>query len=313
MSIHNILISRTSDGLLLTANTDTRGCSDPEELKKSFNQAKLLARISARIPDRATYVMDQFAIHMISALNLTYLVICDSNYPSVLAFAFLDEVQREFLQSNERSHVESVTRPYALIQFDTSLQKIKQRYNSSRSLQSKLNLSQLQEEIRLRPPHMITPEELRPGGGASADSSNDIQTHFTLAIPKRYGNYLPINLLVVVSICLNCLCAFMNFTRGITVINDAHIDDFSKDHYQNAASFIFCSFLLLFQIYLMCYPRKQRKPLACATLGSVCLCQLYLWELRNNVQIFFHVTVACYGTFVIFTRPVQEKLPQYTL
>lgn len=54
---------------------------------------------------------------MISALNLTYLVICDSNYPRVLAFAFLDEVQREFLQSNERSYVESVTRPYALIQF----------------------------------------------------------------------------------------------------------------------------------------------------------------------------------------------------
>lgn len=67
---------------------------------------------------------------------------------------------------------------------DTSLQKIKQRYNSSRSLQSKLNLSQLQEEIRLRPPHMITPEELRPGGGASADSSNDIQTHFTLGISE---------------------------------------------------------------------------------------------------------------------------------
>lgn len=54
---------------------------------------------------------------MISALNLTYLVICDTNYPSVLAFAFLDEVQREFLQSNEREYVESVTRPYALIQF----------------------------------------------------------------------------------------------------------------------------------------------------------------------------------------------------
>lgn len=51
-------------------------------------------------------------------------------------------------------------------------------------MQSKLNLSQLQEEIRLRPPHMITPEELRPGGGASADSSNDIQTHFTLGISE---------------------------------------------------------------------------------------------------------------------------------
>ncbi|XP_048754228.1 vesicle-trafficking protein SEC22a-like isoform X1 [Ostrea edulis] len=312
MSVHNILISRTSDGLLLTANTDARTCSDPEELKKSFNQAKLLARISSRIPDRATYVIDQFTIHMISALNLTYLVICDSNYPSVLAFTFLDDVQREFLQSNERERVESVTRPYALIQFDTALQRIKQRYNSTRSMASKLNLSQLQEEIKLRPPHMITPEELRPGGGANVNST-DSQTHFTLAIPKRYGNYLPINLLVVVSICLNSLCAVLNFTRGVAVINEAHIEDFARDHYQNAASFIFCSFLLLFQVYLMCYPRKQRKPLACATLGSVCLCQLYLWELRNNVQIFFHVTVACYGTFVIFTRPVQEKLPQYTL
>lgn len=78
-------------------------------------------------------------------------------------------------------------------------------------------------------------------------------------------------------------------------------------------SFLMFSLVHSFQVYLMCYPRKQRKPLACATLGSVCLCQLYLWELRNNVQIFFHVTVACYGTFVIFTRPVQEKLPQYTL
>ena len=69
MSIHNILISRTSDGLLLTANTDTRGSSDPEDLKRSFNQAKLLARISARIPDRATYVMDQFTIQLVQCLN----------------------------------------------------------------------------------------------------------------------------------------------------------------------------------------------------------------------------------------------------
>ena len=44
------------------------------------------------------------------------------------------------------------------------------------------------------------------------------------AIPRRYGNYLPINLLVVVSICLNALCAVMNFTRGIAVINEAHVE-----------------------------------------------------------------------------------------
>ena len=77
---------------------------------------------------------------------------------------------------------------------DTNLQKIKQRYNSSRSMHSKINISQLQEEIRLRPPHMITPEEIRPGGGARAADSADTQAHFTLGrdcidFVKRYILY----------------------------------------------------------------------------------------------------------------------------
>ena len=63
----------------------------------------------------------------------------------------------------------------------------------------------------------------------------------------------------------------------------------------------------------MVYPLRRRKPLACATLGSICICQLYLWEQRSNIGLMFHVTVACYGTFVIMTRQVQGKLPQYTL
>ena len=58
-------------------------------------------------------------------------------------------------------------------------------------MHSKINISQLQEEIRLRPPHMITPEELRPGGGATAADSANPQAHFTLGrdiidFVKRY-------------------------------------------------------------------------------------------------------------------------------
>ncbi|KAL5006632.1 hypothetical protein ScPMuIL_015438 [Solemya velum] len=113
--------------------------------------------------------------------------------------------------------------------------------------------------------------------------------------------------------CLNCFCALLNLTRAVAVINDAHIDEFSPDHYQYAVTFLVCSFLSLYQIYLMHHPQKRRHSLACATLGSICLCQIYLWEYRTNILILFHITVACLGTFVIFTRKVSHKLPQYSL
>lgn len=83
---------------------------------------------------------------------------------------------------------------------DTNLQKIKQRYNSSRSMHSKINISQLQEEIRLRPPHMITPEELRPGGGATAADSADTQAHFTLGI-DFFKSYILYNTVLRIVCC----------------------------------------------------------------------------------------------------------------
>ena len=77
--------------------------------------------------------------------------------------------------------------------------------------------------------------------------------------------------------------------------------------------YLHIKFVYLFQAYLIYYPLKRRKSLACATLGSLCICQLYLWEHRSIFGLVFHITVACYGTFVIMTRQVRNKLPQYTL
>ena len=76
-------------------------------------------------------------------------------------------------------------------------------------MHSKINISQLQEEIRLRPPHMITPEELRPGGGATAADSADTQAHFTLGIDffKSYILYNTV-LRIVFAPCLFFFCPF---------------------------------------------------------------------------------------------------------
>lgn len=50
---------------------------------------------------------------------------------------------------------------------DTFIQKTKQRYNSPRSLSTKINLADMQTEIKLRPPYQLSPEDLQAVNGFS--------------------------------------------------------------------------------------------------------------------------------------------------
>ncbi|XP_033735755.1 vesicle-trafficking protein SEC22a-like [Pecten maximus] len=312
--IYQTMISRTYDGHPLTANTDTSNHHQGSDVKEGLKNMKFLSRMAGRFQDRCSFYLDAVCVHFISALGLTYLVVCDASYPPVLAFSFLDEIQKEFLKSYERNKVDAVTRPYSLIEFDMSMQKVKQRYNNPRSLTTKLNLAVLSEELKLRPPYIISPEQLRPSDNSyNIDNNIKSNTFATSASRYKHGSYVPMGLRTVLAVGLSLFCAVLNLTRGLAVINDAHIEDYDSDHYQYAATFILNFILLLYQVYLLCVPVKTRRPLACATLFSICLCQLYLWEYRNNYLIIFHFIVAVFGTFVIFKRKVQEKLPQYTL
>ena len=76
-------------------------------------------------------------------------------------------------------------------------------------MHSKINISQLQEEIRLRPPHMITPEELRPGGGATAADSAETQAHFTLG--RDIIDFMKRYILYSIILYKNCFCPIFIF------------------------------------------------------------------------------------------------------
>lgn len=55
---------------------------------------------------------------------------------------------------------------------DTFIQKTKQRYNSPRSLSTKINLADMQTEIKLRPPYQLSPEDLQAINGFSAHTAS---------------------------------------------------------------------------------------------------------------------------------------------
>lgn len=55
---------------------------------------------------------------------------------------------------------------------DNFIQKTKQRYNSPRSLSTKINLADMQTEIKLRPPYQLTPEDLSFINGFSQSTAS---------------------------------------------------------------------------------------------------------------------------------------------
>ena len=60
------------------------------------------------------------------------MTLTDKQYPRKLAFQYLDELSKEF-SSLYGNQVDSATRPYAFIKFDTFIQKTKKLYLDTRT------------------------------------------------------------------------------------------------------------------------------------------------------------------------------------
>lgn len=121
---------------------------------------------------------------------------------------------------------------------DTFIQKTKQRYNSPRSLSTKINLADMQTEIKLRPPYQLSPEDLRAINGFSVhmpskykglgrnwaspphtlalESAEPVMPLTCLAAPTQVLE--PVTLPGIVSCMLSVLCGGLNLLRGVHAI-----------------------------------------------------------------------------------------------
>ncbi|KAL0850642.1 hypothetical protein ABMA28_012396 [Loxostege sticticalis] len=59
--------------------------------------------------------------------EICYLVLCERNYSKRLAFSYLEEIAQEFYQQYGK-RVNTVTRPYTFIEFDTWMQRARKQY-----------------------------------------------------------------------------------------------------------------------------------------------------------------------------------------
>ncbi|CAF4838163.1 vesicle-trafficking protein SEC22b [Pieris napi] len=121
------MIARVVDGLPLAATMqedDQSGCN----ILEYQNQAKMLFRkLSPQSPTRCSIETGPYLFHYLIENEICYLVLCERNYSKRLAFSYLEEIAQEFyLQYGKR--VNTVTRPYTFIEFDTWMQRTRKQY-----------------------------------------------------------------------------------------------------------------------------------------------------------------------------------------
>ncbi|MGH0130741.1 UNVERIFIED_CONTAM: hypothetical protein FKN15_043167 [Acipenser sinensis] len=162
-------VVRVRDGLPLSASTDYEQDRGVQESKKYL---KTLSKKLSQLPDRCTLKTGQYNINFTSSFGMGYMMVCMESYPSVLAFSFLDELQREFIVLSDMKRISSAVRPYSFIDFDSFIQKTKQRYNSPRSLSTKINLADMQTEIKLRPTYQLSTSDLGTVNGFAHQSTS---------------------------------------------------------------------------------------------------------------------------------------------
>ncbi|KAF3694576.1 Vesicle-trafficking protein SEC22a [Channa argus] len=306
-------VVRVGDGLPLSASTDYE---QDKELQETKRHLKGLSKKLSQFPDRCTLKTGLYNVNFTSSLGVGYMMVCTANYPSVLAFCFLDELQREFIVTYDSKRINSAVRPYSFIEFapcycanclpsDTFIQKTKQRYNSPRSLSTKINLADMQTEIKLRPPYQLSPEDLRAINGFSVHTTSKYKG----IAPTQMLE--PVTLPGIVSCVLSVLCGGLNLLRGVHAIESILQND--DEDFNYVIAFFLGTAACLYQCYLFAYFSVWRNSKSFLAFALICLSNMYLYELRNMWQILFHVTVGAFMTLQIRLRQPLGKAPDYNV
>ncbi|XP_077187348.1 vesicle-trafficking protein SEC22b-like [Paroedura picta] len=160
------MISRVQDGLLLAASMQETEQSN-RNFQEYHNQAKQLFRkLGEHSPTRCSLEAGPMTFHYLISQGVCYLTLCEAGQPKKLAFSYLEELQAEFWELYGKK-VPFVSRPYAFIEFDTYIQKLKKSYLDT---WSKRHLSSINLELQDVQKIMVTniEEVLQRGEALSA-------------------------------------------------------------------------------------------------------------------------------------------------
>ena len=179
------LIARIVDGLPLASSVDD---ATTEDVYSEFRRiAKQMIKVAFTpfaqkpLPVQATLTTDaSLTFQCVSTLDkyelfisyssyttesgVCFVALCDANYARLLAFSFLQDLSKSFLSTYSNHEIQSATRPYSFIRFESEITKLTKRYMHTRSLRTQENLAELSTRMSSIPvmPLVEAVPECRP-------------------------------------------------------------------------------------------------------------------------------------------------------
>ncbi|XP_062900625.1 vesicle-trafficking protein SEC22c isoform X3 [Mobula hypostoma] len=202
-------VVRVKDGLPLSASTDFEYSRDLQECKTHL---KMVSKMLGQFPGRGTVKNNQLHIHFTSSQGIAYMTICCSYYPTTMAFCFLEELGMEFTSSVEVAKVQLVSRPYAFLEFDSVIQKIKWHYNYSNRPSLKISVTNIQRELKVTPPRQVNLDDIVVTNGILNGN-----LHLCSGSAPSY-RLEPVSTVGILSVILNIVCGALNLIRGVHLI-----------------------------------------------------------------------------------------------
>ncbi|KAM9287744.1 vesicle-trafficking protein SEC22c isoform 3-T3 [Cariama cristata] len=240
-------VVRVRDGLPLSASTDFHFSQDFLECRKKL---KALSSILVQYPSRGTAKGRDLSIHFLSSGDIACMAICSSNYSTIMAFCFLEELQWEFAASYDTTSISLASRPYAFIEFDNIIQKVKCHFNCASGSQMKANWEKIEEELKFRPPVQLKLEDTELMNGMT--NGGHAGVHVEVVPTYRMQRVTPLGIL---SLVLNIMCGALNLIRGV------HLAEYSfqEDHegIGNVIAFFLPFLACVFQILTRQLMEKQ--------------------------------------------------------
>jgi vesicle transport protein SEC22 len=138
------MIARVADGLPLAASVQEEEQIGRSLLEYQAQAKQLFRRMNGNAPVRGSLETGPYLFHYFLERGVCYLVLCEKTFSKRQAFSYLEDLQTEFAMQYG-SKIDTVSRPYSFIEFDTFIQKTKKSYMDSRS---RRNFGQLNTELQ---------------------------------------------------------------------------------------------------------------------------------------------------------------------
>jgi vesicle transport protein SEC22 len=137
-----MIVRLNRDGPPLDLCSD--GLNAPELTAQAREASQIFKQLSSTTETYGTVESSPYNYHYCLQDNVCFMTVAEKTFPKNVAFAFLDELQKEFMgQFGHR--VASETRPYAYMAFERFLQKTKVRFTDPAT---KRNLDKLGSELK---------------------------------------------------------------------------------------------------------------------------------------------------------------------